>query len=59
MRDLALAIRQGPRDAVDVESHTADTESRARPEPAHRYLYVLRIVLPVACNQSRHAAEGL
>ena len=55
VRELALAVGERRRDAVDVEAHAADAEGRARAEAAHRDLDVLRVVLPVACEQARHA----
>ena len=59
VRDLALAVGEGRRNAVDVEAHAADAEGRARAEAAHRDLHVLRVVLAVAREQARDAAEAL
>jgi hypothetical protein len=48
--------------AVDVQAHAAHAERGARAETADRYLFVLRIVLPVARDQSgnrRQILDGL
>ena len=56
--DLALAVGQGRRDAVDIQAHAADAEGRARAEAADRELHVLGVVLPVARQQAGHAAQA-
>jgi hypothetical protein len=56
--DLALPVGHRRGDAVHVQPHAADAEGRARAEAAHGDLHVLRVVLPVAREQARHAAQG-
>ena len=56
--DLALAVRQRRRNAVDIDADPADAERRPRAEAANRDLQVLRIVLPVARQQARHGAQA-
>src|SRR5690606_39620133 len=51
VRDLALAVRCGGRDAVGIQAHAAHAEGRARAEAADRQLGVLRAVLAVARQQ--------
>ena len=58
VRDLALAIGQRGRDAIDEHPHAADAETRARAKAADRDLHVLRVVLPIARQQAGHPAQA-
>ena len=56
---LSLSVGHGGGNAVRVQLHAADAESRARPEAADRELQVLGVVLAVLQDEPRHAAERL
>ncbi len=58
VRDLPLPVRLRRRDAVEVQAQPADAERGARAEAANRDLRVLRIVLAIARQQTRHAGQA-
>ncbi len=59
MRQLALSVRQRGGNAIRIQPHAAHAEGRACAEAADRQLGVLCVVLPVARQQARYAAEPL
>lgn len=56
---LALTIRHRCRNAVGIQPHAADAESRTCTEATNRDLLVLRIVLPITGDHARNAREQL
>ena len=57
LRELALAIGHGAGDSIGKQAYSAHSETRTRPEPSHRELQILRIVLPVLCRDAGHAQQ--
>ncbi len=56
---LALAVRHGCRDPIDIHANAAHAVGRAGAEAAHRELEILSVVLTVLDLQPRHAGQRL
>ena len=59
LRELALPVGHGARNAIGVQPHAAHAEARARAEAAHGELQILRVVLAALHGDARHLVERL
>ena len=59
MRQLALSVGHGRRDAIGKQAHAAHAEGGTRTETAYRELRVLRVVLAIARSDPGYSTQRI